>query len=207
MVIVFAKAPVAGRAKTRLASRIGEAGAARLQARLTSAALRTALAARCGPVELHATSRHAFLVDLARRKKVALREQRGRDLGERMYRALHAGLRRHRDVVIIGSDCPELRPSDLQRALRWLRGGCDTVLAPAEDGGYALLAARRVSRHIFADIVWGSARVYADTLERLERCGYRWRSLRTVWDVDRPQDLERLRSLRFSSALRRSAPR
>lgn len=209
MVIVFARAPLPGRAKTRLAAHLGEAGAARLQARLTIAALRTALDARCGAVELHATPRrnHPFLVNLARRMDVALRAQRGRNLGERMYRAFQEGLRRHRNVLLIGSDCPELRPSDLRRAARWLKGGCDAVLAPAEDGGYALLAARRVSHHIFADIAWGGARVYADTIERLERCGYRWRSLRTVWDVDRPQDLARLRSLRFSSALRRSAPR
>jgi uncharacterized protein len=49
-------------------------------------------------------------------------------------------------------------------------------------------------------IEWGSARVFGESRQRLERCGYRWRVLRTVWDVDRPEDLERLRSLRFYAA-------
>jgi rSAM/selenodomain-associated transferase 1 len=207
VVIVFARAPVAGRAKTRLAARLGDAGAARLQARLTGMALRTALASRCGPVELHATSQHAFLVHVTRRLNVTLREQRGRDLGERMDRAIRTALRRCRSVVLIGSDCPELRPADLRRAVRWLQSGSEVVLAPAEDGGYALVAARRVAAGMFSDIGWGSSQVYAQSAKRLDGAGCRWRALRTVWDVDRPEDLERLRWLRFSSATGRCARR
>jgi rSAM/selenodomain-associated transferase 1 len=207
VVIVFARAPVAGRAKTRLAARLGDAGAARLQARLTGMALRTALASRCGPVELHATSQHAFLAHATRRLKVTLRVQRGRDLGERMDRAIRTALRRCRSVVLIGSDCPELRPADLRRALRWLRSGNEVVLAPAEDGGYALVGARCVVAGLFSDIGWGSSQVYAQSVKRLDDAGCRWRALRTVWDVDRPEDLERLRSLRFSSVTRRCARR
>jgi rSAM/selenodomain-associated transferase 1 len=197
LVIVFARAPVPGRAKTRLAARIGAWRAARLQARLTVAALRTALAARCGPVELHcAPSRcHAFFRSCARKFDVSLEEQRGMDLGARMYRALARGLRRHRGVILIGSDCPELRAADLRRAGRLLRGGHDVVLAPAEDGGYALIACRRVAPALFERIVWGGPRVFRTTVERLERARLRWRALRTVWDVDRPEDLARLAEL------------
>jgi rSAM/selenodomain-associated transferase 1 len=196
-IIVFARAPVPGRAKTRLVPRLGEWAAARLQARLTERALRTALAAGCGPVELHATprTRHAFFVHCRRRYPVALRPQRGADLGERMYRALAAALRRHRQVLLIGVDAPTLGAADLRRAARLLRGGTDVVLAPAEDGGYALIGCRRVATALFERIAWGGHEVYAHTARRLEQLGYRWRALRTVWDVDRPQDLARLASL------------
>jgi glycosyltransferase A (GT-A) superfamily protein (DUF2064 family) len=105
-ILVFARAPVPGQAKTRLQPRLGTWGAARLQARLTRQALRTALAARCGPVELHSTRRHALFVHYAKRLGVRLRAQRGGDLGERM----HYALRRARRAILIGSDCPELRP-------------------------------------------------------------------------------------------------
>ena len=131
--------------------------------------------------------------------------QKGVDLGDRMLRAIAEGLRAHRTVILIGSDCPALAACDLRRAERLLKGGCDVVLAPAEDGGYALIAARRVSRRLFANVPWGGASVYEETLRRLETLGWRWRALRTVWDVDRPQDLERLRTLRFSSGTRRPA--
>ena len=184
-VLVFSRAPVPGQVKTRLIPRLGEWRAARLHARLTRHALCTARAADCGPVELLDTSK-----------------QRGSDLGERMHRALARALRRHRGAIIVGADCPALRPRDLRRAARWLAGGCDAVLAPAEDGGYALIGARRVSPLLFNGIAWGGPDVYAMTMRKLVSLGYRWRALEQVWDVDRPEDLERLRWLRFSLAAR-----
>ena len=112
--------------------------------------------------------------------------------------------------MLIGSDCPMLTARDLRTALRWLHGGYDAVLAPAEDGGYALIGVKRLSRAWFQGIDWGSSRAYSQTVKKLE--GYRWRALRTVWDVDRPEDLPRLselrlRSLRLPSASRRASPR
>ena len=189
-VIVFSRAPVPGRVKTRLVPRLGAWRAARLHARLTAHALATAQAAGCGPVALYPDAR-----------------QRGADLGERMYRALKHTLRQHRAAIVIGSDCPALRPADLRRAARLLAGGCDVVLGPAEDGGYVLLGARRLSVRLFAGIDWGTPSVYAATVARLRELGYRWRALRTLWDLDRPQDLERLRLLRFPSDARRRARR
>jgi rSAM/selenodomain-associated transferase 1 len=189
-VLVFSRAPVPGRVKTRLVPRMGEWRAARLHVRLTAHALRTARAAACGPVELYDTAK-----------------QRGEHLGERMYRALAQALRRHRGAIIIGSDCPALRPGDVHGAARLLAGGCDVVLAPAEDGGYVLIGARRISRHLFSGIDWGSSSVYATTVEKLERSGYRWHALRRLWDLDRPEDLERLRSLRFASGAQPRARR
>ena len=201
LVIVFAKAPVAGAVKTRLVPRLGADGAARLQRRLIRAAL--AAASGVARVELHATRSHAWLRALG----VPVRVQRGADLGERMFRALRGPLRRHRAVVLIGSDAPELKRDDIQRALRLLRGAADVVLAPAEDGGYALIGARRIRESVFGATEWGGPRGLAQALGNLERSGLRYRCLRTVWDVDRPQDLDRLRSLRFSSASRPRARR
>jgi len=194
VVIVFARAPLPGRAKTRLVQRLGAAGAARLQARLTERALRTAIASRCGKVELHGTPRigHPFFLRERRELAITLVRQSGRDLGERMHRALNAALRKYRYAILIGVDAPELRATDLRRALRLLRSGCDAVLAPAEDGGYALIACRRAPRPVFEHIEWGGNDVYARTVERLDSQRMRWRALRTVWDVDRPADLDRL---------------
>ncbi|HUQ24673.1 MAG TPA: TIGR04282 family arsenosugar biosynthesis glycosyltransferase [Burkholderiales bacterium] len=193
-VIVFARAPLPGRAKTRLVSKLGAWGAARLQARLTVRAVQSAIASGCGPVELHGTprARHPFFLKTQRRFGIALRDQAGQDLGERMHRALRAALRRHRYVLLMGVDAPELRAADLRRGLRLLRSGCDAVLAPAEDGGYAMIACRRAPRPVFERVDWGGNEVYGQTVERLARLRLRWRALRKVWDVDRPADVERL---------------
>jgi len=123
-----------------------------------------------------------------------------------MHHALRDALRRHRRAIIVGADAPALTAADLRRAQRLLRG-TDVVLAPAEDGGYALIGARRVSSPVFGDVEWGSARVLAQTLRNLTRAGLSYRLLRAVWDVDRPEDLDRLRSRPLSLAAPRRARR
>ena len=178
-VIVFAREPRAGLVKTRLIPLLGPAGAARLHARLVARALARAREARLGRVELW-----------------GLRRQRGGDLGARMLHAFRQGLRRAERVILIGADCPVLGAPALRQAARWLAGGADAVLAPAEDGGYALIALRRVSPRLFAGIEWGGAQVMAQTRARLAALGWRWRELPAVWDVDRPEDVPRLATLR-----------
>jgi rSAM/selenodomain-associated transferase 1 len=189
--IVFARAPEPGRVKTRLAPLLGERGAARLHARLMERTLRTALAAGFGEVDLYcAPGIHgSYFRTMQRRFGIRLRSQGRGDLGERMYRAL----RRHPGAVLIGTDCPALRPADLRAAARALQSGADAVFAPAEDGGYALIGLRRAARAVFDRVDWGSAKVMAQTRRNLRRLRWRWRELRTVWDVDRPADVARLK--------------
>ena len=178
-VLVFAREARPGRVKTRLIPLLGAQGAARLHARLVRRALATARDARLGAVALWST-----------------RRQRGADLGARMRHAFERTLRRAPRVIVMGADAPALRPAHLRRAARWLAGGADAVFAPAEDGGYALIALRRVSPRLFDGIEWGGVRVMAQTRARLVALGWRWRELPEVWDVDRPEDVARLRDLR-----------
>ena len=197
--VVFAKAPQAGRVKTRLAPLLGREGAARLHARMVVRTLRTALASGFDNVELHCSPgvKNIFFKKIQKRFGVRLQSQGRGSLGERMYRAFRRALRQHRHVVLIGSDCPALQPADLHAAARALERGADAVLSPAEDGGYALIGLRRVSRRLFAGIDWGSPEVLAQTRRRLARLRWRWQELRTLWDVDRPEDLARLRKSRL----------
>lgn len=197
LIVIFARAPQAGRVKTRLADAIGAQEAAQLHARLVERTVATAQAACCGPVELHGTpAGHGFLRALARRHALVLRSQSAGDIGDRMHTAFRHALRRHARVILMGSDCPALRPDDLRRASRLLQS-CDAVLAPAEDGGYPLIGLSRLSARIFEEIAWSTSLVVDQTRQRLTALGWRWRELRTVWDVDRPGDIERLKSSRL----------
>lgn len=194
LVVVFAKAPQPGRVKTRLAQSIGPQAAARLHLRLVERTLATALAAGCGTVELHGSpSNHHFLREFARRYGIGFRGQAAGDVGARMSEAFRRGLRSHRRMLLVGSDCPALTPADFRCAARLLRG-CDAVIAPAEDGGYPLIGLKRSPRSLFKGVEWSTATVMQQTRERLAALGWRWRELRTVWDVDRPEDLARLRA-------------
>jgi glycosyltransferase A (GT-A) superfamily protein (DUF2064 family) len=67
------------------------------------------------------------------------------------------------------------------------------VLGPAEDGGYVLVAARRIRPEVFARIRWGGSHVMEEQRARLGALGWRWSELPPLWDVDRPADLARLR--------------
>ena len=202
--IVFARAPEPGRVKTRLVPLLGTQGAAQLHARLVERALRTASAAGFIGIHLYCASstKHRFFRKMENRYGVGLHSQGRGDLGERMYRAL----RRHPGALLIGSDVPALRPADLRAAARALAKGADAVLAPAEDGGYALIGLRRAARGVFAGVDWGGSQVLAQTRARLRALGWRWTELRTMWDVDRPEDVARLQRSRRLAPLAERLP-
>jgi hypothetical protein len=193
-VAVLAKAPVPGHAKTRLIPRLGPEGAARLQAALTRRAVGTAVASAVGPVTLWCDpdSSHPIFVDLRRTRGVSLQTQPAGDLGARIAHAVGWHASRRAMVLIIGTDAPALGPDHLQIAAEALRGGDDAVVFPAEDGGYVLIGVRAVSAAPFAAVEWGSERVMMQTRERLQAAGLRWTEPVTLWDVDRPEDLDRL---------------
>src|SRR5688500_16583791 len=190
-VAVLAKAPVAGFAKTRLIPSIGAEAAAELRALLTTRAVETADAARTGPVTLWGTpdERHETFAVLRSRLGVTLARQPDGDLGARMLAAMvdAAG-----PVVVIGTDCPALTVSHLRTAADILRNGADAVMAPAEDGGYVLIGARKPEPALFDGMTWSTGDVMVETRRRLQRRGLTSVELATLWDVDRPEDLDRL---------------
>jgi len=193
-VIVFARAPVPGETKTRLVPLLGEQGAAALHARLIKRTLSTVRAAALGRMELHCTPTpdDPFFRYCAGHYRIILATQAQGGLGERMYAALERALATHRRVLLIGSDCAALSAAYLRGADRALRTGADAVLGPCEDGGYALIGLRAVDARLFNGIEWGGATVAAETRRRLSALGWNWRELDTLWDVDRPDDYERL---------------
>ena len=192
--LVFAKAPIPGQVKTRLISRLGAQGAARLQAWLIDRTLATAVAARLGPVELCCAPdhNHGFFTACGQRYALTLADQGTGDLGERMHRALARATRAGAPVLLVGCDCPALSVADLGAALAQLDKAVDLVFIPAEDGGYVLVGATHAPRAVFHGVEWGTAQVMAQTRERLRHSALRWVELATLWDLDRPADYDRL---------------
>ena len=193
-ILVFAKAPVPGAAKTRLIPLLGAERAAALQDRLLQQALATAHAATPAHLELWCApdTAHPALISASQTHRAALHAQQGDDLGARMAHAFEQALRRTPKVIGIGTDCPALTVKHLHQAATALRNGNDGVFIPAEDGGYTLIGLSRHEPRLFTGIDWGSERVMQQTREHLRSCGLRWQELETLWDVDRPQDWHRL---------------
>lgn len=192
-IIVFAKAPVPGLAKTRLAPALGATGAAALAERMLRHALAQARAADIGPVELCAApdAAHPALQAAAAEQGAHLTEQGTGDLGLRMHRALARSLTRHGRALLIGTDAPSLDATALRQASSALQEH-DAVFVPALDGGYALVGQRQVDPRWFSDMRWSHDRVMEDTRERLRAAGVRWAELTPVADIDEPADLVHL---------------
>lgn len=193
-VLIFARAPVPGNVKTRLIPLLGAHGAAALHRRLTEHALAVAHESGIGSVELWCTPSidDTFFQNSHERFKAALHRQCEGDLGMRMLDAFENALGRSRNVLLIGSDCPSMTAADLWTAVRALRDGRDAVFCPAQDGGYVLIGLKHAMPALFDAITWGTDIVMEETRQRLRNLGWRWHELPTHWDVDRPEDYERL---------------
>jgi rSAM/selenodomain-associated transferase 1 len=207
-VIVFAKAPVAGLAKTRLAPALGADGAAALAGRMLHHTLAQATGAALGPVELCAApdATHPTLRAAAAGHGASLTEQGSGDLGLRMHRAFARSLVRHGRALLIGTDAPTLDAAMLRSAAQALEHH-DVVVVPALDGGYALIGQRRADQRWFSDMTWSHPRVMEETRERLRAAGARWAELAPVADIDEPADLVHLPSGWLDAPVLPQAPR
>ena len=192
-IIVFAKAPRPGLAKTRLIPALGAAGAAALAARMLAHTLDQALASGVGEVELCAAPApgDAMWQGVELPEGLVLTAQGEGDLGERMARAGQRAGEAGAGVLLIGTDCPALDAACLRRAARALHE-TEAVIAPTADGGYALLGLRRFDASVFADIAWSTPTVAATTLARLDALGWSCTRLPLVHDIDEPADLVHL---------------
>jgi hypothetical protein len=189
-ILVFVRAPEAGRVKTRLAASIGADAALNVYRRLAEHTVREALAVAGAEVRVHFTPAdaeagvRAWLGD-----GPALLPQADGDLGERMRGAFAWAFEDgHRRVVIIGSDLPEMRADLLGRAITLLDDH-QAVIGPARDGGYYLLGLTRLGEGVFEGIAWSTPGVLQATLERLATAGITPALLEPLTDVDEVGDL------------------
>ncbi|MBT4522275.1 MAG: glycosyltransferase [Halieaceae bacterium] len=202
LLIQFAKAPLAGTVKTRMMPTLTAEEACALHWELMLWTCRNLNQAHIAPVELWISGdcRHPAVQQCRELGVKAVREQRGTDLGRRMYHALQQGLARYSQVILVGSDCPQIDAAYLAQAVAVLEDH-SLVLGPATDGGYVLIGARDIWPEIFTDIQWGEDSVYADTVERINICDLSWAKIDTLTDIDRPSDLPRWTELRDGEQL------
>jgi rSAM/selenodomain-associated transferase 1 len=189
-VIVFAKAPQPGAAKTRLIPALGADAAARLAERMLAATLRTAIDAQLGPVELCMApdpgTPEWSTVPLP--VEIELSAQGAGDLGARLARAARRAIERGETVLLIGTDCVEMSAEILREAASAV-AQVGAVIHCTADGGYALLGLTRFDALLFKEMPWSTAVVAAETLRRFERLGWPVRIGQTLHDVDSPADL------------------
>jgi hypothetical protein len=190
-IVIFAKAPIPGFAKTRLIPALGADGAAALARQMLETTIANALAANVGPVELCVTPE---IDDPVWRlfplpHNIEYSSQGEGDLGARMARAAERVIARGESVLLIGADVPELSAERLRHAAMLLHNA-DATLFPTADGGYALLGLNRFHHLLFECIPWSTDVVAFSTLCRLGRLGWSVRNGPMLHDVDEPGDLK-----------------
>ncbi|MBM3763831.1 MAG: GNAT family N-acetyltransferase [Acidobacteria bacterium] len=185
-IAVFAKAPIAGRVKTRLAVSVGPETAARLYesmvARLLDRLIGAGLAA---DIELHTD----ISTDAWKSFNVTRRLQVEGNLGDRMRSALSLKLAEGRPrAMILGGDVPTVPISHLEKLLAL---DADVALGPADDGGYYAIACRRTTEKMFDGVAWSTASALSDTKAACERAGLTVALGESWFDIDTPEDLAR----------------
>ncbi|MCE5281049.1 MAG: TIGR04282 family arsenosugar biosynthesis glycosyltransferase [Deltaproteobacteria bacterium] len=199
--------PEPGQVKTRLAKRYGDAFAAELYGCFVDDLIAT-LASGNHHLEI-------FFTPARRSREIAERfgvrfsytPQEGRDIGERMERALRSCFARgFAMAILIGSDFPDLTAKAVEEAFEALEQEADAVVGPALDGGYYLIGFRAAAFDpgLFRAMPWGTDTVFQETVDRLRDRGRRVHLAQRWRDIDRPEDLEALQARHGNTAFSRS---
>lgn len=190
IVAVFARAPVVGRVKTRLARAVGDDVALAAHRELLQRTLTLVVCACGADAEIWLDGNADDSVDVG----LQIYAQPPGDLGQRMLAVVESIQQRGRAAIVVGSDCPILDGDYLQAACTALRD-VDVVIGPVEDGGYILIGMRRPIPELLLDMRWSTATVTQETLQRAKRMGVSVALLPRLWDVDSADDLRRWRAL------------
>lgn len=190
--LVFARAPLSGRVKTRLAAGIGAEAALGVYRTLGR---RVVDQVRNGPwrsvIHYDPPVEESLVARWLGEDGVEFRAQVDGDLGFRMAEAIRGALASGAGTVcVIGTDAPEVDEPLVEEAFTALEQGADVVFGPAEDGGYYLVGLRSLVPRLFQAMPWSTNEVLSESLERCRVEKLKVELLRTLRDVDTQADLE-----------------
>ncbi len=194
---IMAKVPIPGEVKTRLCPPLSpEQAAALARCFLQDRVEQITGVETAEPIVAFTPPERADDLRRLLPRGARLVPQNGADLGARLDRLLTDLLAEgHPGAVAVDADSPSLPTAFLRRACaRLLEGTVDVVVGPCEDGGYYLIGLRAPTPELFRDMPWSTPAVLDETLARVRRLGLRLELLPPWFDVDRGEDLARLRA-------------
>ena len=201
--IIFVKAPVAGKVKTRLAPPLTLEQACELYRSWAQDTYETGRLLNNVHLEIAYDAHVDFPTPnwLSRESRdISFFRQRGKSLGERLIHAFKQAFQNGAErVVIIGSDSPGLPISYILEAFESLRNN-NFVIGPTEDGGFYLIGFHnKVVPEVFRNVEWSTSNVFSMTMQNTRNIYLSTHILPGYFDIDRPEDLLRLeaRSLRM----------
>ena len=182
--IVFARKPVLGKVKTRLAATLGDKKALEIYIKLLHHTRSIVIEADC--------HNFAFLTEQDDQnfwKDFSCFLQKGNSLGDRMYEAFDLLFcKEYQQCIIIGSDCPALTTEIINEAFEKLNTN-NFVIGEASDGGYYLLGMKKMHASIFKNKEWSTKNVFTQTLMDIKKGGFTYHLLPVLNDVDEKEDV------------------
>lgn len=189
---LFAKAPVAGKVKTRMQPYLSEVQSAQVATALLEYAVNLVDHYWLGQPILNVSPdiTHPAFNIIKNNKRWLSSVQPSLDLGERMRFALQAGIDSSGSAAVLGTDIPAVNQAILEQAYHYMCAG-KNVLGACEDGGFYFLGVDRMEKALFKDIKWGGEQVCSTLLENAHRCNIQFERLPTLFDCDYIEDLQR----------------
>lgn len=186
--IVFVRKPELGKVKTRLAAKLGEEAALKAYKQLLEIT-------RTATLDVPADRHLWYAGELVVQDSWSLTDyqkylQPDGDLGYKMEIAFANALAEHQNVLIVGSDCPDVSGSILNDAFESLNQH-DVVLGPTEDGGYYLLGMKYGHYQLFKDISWSTEKVFDQTIQKCKALQLKVNFMPMLFDVDTEAEFNR----------------
>lgn len=184
--IIFARNPVPGKVKTRLAATMGHDKALSIYQLLLEHTVQITQQLPCDRYVFYADS--ILKNDIWSDDLYLKKNQEGKDLGQRMLHAFDTLFQQgYQKIIIIGTDCFELSFSILLDAFTALDEK-EVVIGPSEDGGYYLLGMRQFFPFLFEEKAWSTDSVYSSTVQQLAIQNIRYEILPILNDIDTEDD-------------------
>ena len=187
ILIVFAKTPILGNVKSRLADKLGDIKTLWVYKQLLKKTKIAIQSIQQNVVVYYLGDRTDFFDQLF--LNCEKHPQEGIDLGERMANAISTEFEKgFNQIIIIGTDMWDLNQENIKKAFKDLNNS-DIVIGPASDGGYYLLGIKKMIPDIFQNKKWGSQTVLKETLKDLKN--YKVSFLKEKNDIDLLEDLKK----------------
>ncbi len=187
LLILFYRNPELGKVKTRLAKTMGDEKALAIYLRLAAYTRTIVQDLPCDKVVYY--SHFADTEDAWPNSSFQKKVQQGNDLGEKMLNAFAEKFKNgYTSICIIGTDCFELTSEIIKQAFDQLEKH-DTVIGPANDGGYYLLGMKKPIPELFQNKSWSTDSVAKDTINNFKRLELSFTQLPVLTDVDEEKDL------------------
>lgn len=193
-VVLMTKYPLEGRVKTRLTPPLSAREAAEVHRSMLVATFRTLsrLEARvlvAGDCDVE-PDKYLSLLHLDRDRFIV---QRPGNLGHRLAGAIDDARKISKNVLVVGSDSPQITSSGYLEALRSI-GTQRMSIGPAEDGGFWCIGVDPSvpADRLFRGIEWSSGKEYGQVVRNARELGIWPCTLGLNYDVDRLEDLRRL---------------